>query len=460
MYNFSCALNESYAAQVTVVGGGPAGVCAAIAAARNGAKALLIESGNCLGGMATLGQVNPFMTCYDKDGDNMIIRGLFKEIVDRLVARGAAIDPGQVPAGSAFTSYIVVGHNHVTPFDAETLKVVLDEMCCEAGVQVLFHSTFVSPVMDENRLTGLVIMTKGGLKLVKSDIVIDCTGDADVAYRSGVPCEMGDEASGRIQPVTMFFRIGHVDSAKVEADIDANRDNFYRKDGVNYRSFYWRVAQARANGDWDLQRVSIGIFRGVREDEWNINTSRIMGVDATDPDQLSRAEMEGREQVQQIFRFLRKYVPGCENAVLLSTPAHIGVRETRHIKGEYILTTDDVLHGVLFDDSILLAANSIDVHGRFGPMSNEYVTVENGEYYGVPYRCLVPLKVENLLVAGRSVSATSEAAGAIRVMPPCMALGQAAGTAAAQAAAAHISPRQIDVQAPRDALRRQGAFLG
>lgn len=181
MYNFSCALNESYAAQVTVVGGGPAGVCAAIAAARNGAKTLLIESGNCLGGMATLGQVNPFMTCYDKDGDNMIIRGLFKEIVDRLVARGAAIDPGQVPAGSAFTSYIVVGHNHVTPFDAETLKVVLDEMCCEAGVQVLFHSTFVSPVMDENRLTGLVIMTKGGLKLVKSDIVIDCTGDADVA---------------------------------------------------------------------------------------------------------------------------------------------------------------------------------------------------------------------------------------------------------------------------------------
>ena len=207
MYNFSCALNESYAAQVTVVGGGPAGVCAAIAAARNGAKTLLIESGNCLGGMATLGQVNPFMTCYDKDGDNMIIRGLFKEIVDRLVARGAAIDPGQVPAGSAFTSYIVVGHNHVTPFDAETLKVVLDEMCCEAGVQVLFHSTFVPPVMEENRLTGLVIMTKGGLKLVKSDIVIDCTGDADVAYRSGVPCEMGDEASGRIQPVTMFFRI-------------------------------------------------------------------------------------------------------------------------------------------------------------------------------------------------------------------------------------------------------------
>lgn len=460
MYSFSCSLENSYTAQVTVVGGGPAGVCAAIAAARNGANTLLIESGNCLGGMATLGQVNPFMTCYDKDGEQMIIRGLFEEIVERLIARGGALHPGDIPTNSAFTSYITVGHKHVTPFDAELLKVVLDEMCTEAGVQVLFHTTFVSPVMQDNCLTGLVVMTKGGLRLVKTDMVIDCTGDADVACRSGVPCEMGDEASGRIQPVTMFFRIGNVDSAKVEADIARNRDNFYRKDGVNYRSFHWRVAEARANGDWDLQRVSIGMFRGVREDEWNINTSRIMGVDATDPDQLSHAEIEGRQQVQQIFRFLKKYVPGCENAVLMSTPAHIGVRETRHIKGEYILKTEDVLQGALPEDSILLAANSIDVHGRFGPMSNEYVTVENGEYYGVPYRCLVPLKVENLLVAGRCVSATSEAAGAIRVMPPCMALGQAAGTAAAQAVKTHTTPRTLDVQALRQTLRQQGAFLG
>lgn len=333
MYTFSCSLETSYNAQVTVVGGGPAGVCAAIAAARNGASTLLIESGNCLGGMATLGQVNPFMTCYDKDGEQMIIRGLFEEIVERLIARGGALHPRDIPTNSAFTSYITIGHKHVTPFDAELLKVVLDEMCAESGVQVLFHTTFVSPVLQDSRLTGMVIMTKGGLKLVKSDVVIDCTGDADVAYRSGVPCEMGDEASGRIQPVTMFFRIGNVDSAKVEADIERNRDNFYRKDGVNYRSFHWRVAEARANGDWNLQRVSIGMFRGVREDEWNINTSRIMGVDATNPDQLSHAEIEGRQQVQQIFRFLKKYVPGCENAVLMSTPAHIGVRETRHIKG-------------------------------------------------------------------------------------------------------------------------------
>lgn len=458
-YQLNCSIPYYYTSEIAVVGGGPAGVCAAIAAARTGAKVLLIESGNCLGGMATIGQVNPFMTSFDKSGENMIIRGLFAEIIDRLVARGAAIQPRDVPPGQSFTSYITVGHNHTAPFDAEVLKVVLDEMCEEAGVQVLFHSSFISPIMEGNAVRGLVIATKAGLRAVSAQMVIDCTGDADVAFRSGVPCEMGDEASGRIQPATMFFRIGNVDLAKVDADIEANRDNFYRKNGVNYRSFHWRVSEARENGDWDLQRVSIGMFRGVREDEWNINTSRIMGVDGTDPDSVTQAEITGRKQVQEIFRFLKKYVPGCENAILESTPAHVGIRETRHIKGEYVLNTDDVLQGNVPDDSILLAANSIDVHGRYGPMSNEYVTVENGEYYGVPYRCLVPLNVENLLVAGRCVSATSEAAGAIRVMPPCMALGQAAGTAAALALKNDVSVRNLDTALLKETLKKQNAYL-
>ena len=191
------------------------------------------------------------------------------------------------------------------------------------------------------------------------------------------------------------------------------------------------VAEAKAAGDWNLKRVSIGLFRGVKEDEWFINTSRIMGVNSTDPESWSDAESEGRRQVQQIFAFFKKYVPGCADARLLCTGSTVGVRESRHIYGEYRLTVDDCLHGRRPPDTILCAANSVDIHGRFGPMSNQYVTVQDGDYYGVPYRCLVPLKVENLLVAGRCLSATSEAAGAVRVMPPVMAMGQAAGTAAA-----------------------------
>lgn len=445
---------------VVVVGGGPAGFCAAVAAARNGARTVLVEQYGCCGGMATSGLVGPFMTSYDKSGKQMIIRGLFEEVVNRLVAIGGAIHPEKIPAGSAFTSYIIVGHNHVTPFDPEALKRVIDEMLTEAGVKILYHTSFVEPLMTDNRMEGVIVTSKSGLEAIRSKVVIDCSGDADVAYRAGVPCELGDEASGRIQPATMFFRIGNVDSAKVEADIIANKDNFYRKNGVNYRSFHWRVAEARANGDWTLERVSIGMFRGVKEDEWSINTSRIMGIDGVDDESLTRGEIEGRKQVEEIYRFLKKYVPGCENAKLLSSASTLGIRETRHIKGERVMTTDDVLQGVVPEDAILLASNSIDVHGRYGPMSNEYVTVEEGEWYGVSYGCLVPEKVDQLLVAGRSISATSEAAGSFRVMPPCMEIGHAAGTAAAMAVKEGIDVRNIDRKALQERLKEEGSFLG
>ena len=445
---------------VAVIGGGPAGFCAAVAAARNGASTVLVEKNGGGGGMATYGLVGPFMTSYDKDGKNMIIRGLFEEVVERLLKQDGAIHPKDVPAGSAFTSYIVLGHEHCTPFDPEVLKRVIDEMLTEAGVKVLYHTSFVEPMMAEDRIEGVIVHSKSGLEAINAKTVIDCTGDADVAYRAGVPCELGDEESGRIQPATMFFRIGNVDSDKLEADIIANKDNFYRKNGVNYRSLHWRVTEARENGDWTLNRVSIGIFRGVKKDEWNINTSRIMGIDGTSGESLSEAEMVGRQQVKEIYAFLKKYVPGCENAILLSSAPTIGIRETRHIRGEYQLTTDDVLQGQVPEDAILLASNSIDVHGRFGPMSNEYVAVENGDWYGVSYRCLVPQKVEQLLVAGRCVSATSEAAGAIRVMPPCMELGHAAGVAAAMAVKNDCLVREVNTDELRAQMVREGSFLG
>ena len=174
---------------------------------------------------------------------------------------------------------------------------------------------------------------------------------------------------------------------------------------------------------------------------------------------------EGPEDTRTVECLLREafwnvYVPGCEEAVLLSSASQIGIRESRHIKGEAVLKTEEVLKGVVPKDAVLLAANSIDVHGRFGPLSNEYVTVEEGEWYGVPYGCLVPERVENLLVAGRSISATSEAAGAIRVMPPCMELGHAAGTAAAMAVKAGVIPRRIDRETLKEQLKKEGTFLG
>jgi len=443
---------------VLIIGAGPAGLCAAIAAARSGVRALLIEQNACSGGMATAGLVGPFMTCYDKSGERMIIRGLFEEIVDRLVAKGGALHPSGIPSGSAFTSWIGPGHSHVTPFEPEVLKTVADGMLRESGVRVLYHTRFVKALMEGNAVTGAVIHSKSGLQAVHARVIVDCSGDADVAADAGAAFELGRH--GTMQPATMFFRIGNVDSAKLEAEIRANLHAFHRENGVNYRSFHWRVAEARAAGDWNLERVSIGMFRGVKPDEWSINTSRIMGVDGTDAESLTEAEMEGRRQAAEIFSFIRKYLPGCGNAVLLSTASTVGIRETRHVRGDHVLTVDDVLDGRVAEDSILLAANSVDVHGRFGPLSNEYLTIRDGEWYGVPYRCLLPLGIENLLVAGRSVSAESDAAGAVRVMPPCMGMGQAAGTAAAMAVRQGLLPRRLDAAALRTALRENRVFLG
>lgn len=450
---------KTFRTDVAVIGGGPSGICAALAAARTGASTLLVEENGCSGGMATMGLVGPFMTCYDKTGETMIIKGLFEEIVNRLVQKGAAIHPSDVHSGSAFTSWITIGHEHVTPFEPETLKVILDEMLIESGVKVLYHTTFIYPEMENGTIQSVVVTSKSGSQRIQSKVFIDCTGDADVAFRSGVKCWKGNEELGIIQPASMFFRIGNVNLNLVEADISANKDNFYRKDGVNYRSFHWRVAEAKANGDWNLDRVSIGMFRGVKPDEWSINTSRIMGVDATDNESLTNGEIEGRRQVQTIFSFLRKYVPGCENAKLLSVASTLGIRESRHIQGEYTLSIDDVISGKVPKDSIFLASNSVDVHGRFGPKSNEYITVRDGNWYGVPYRCLVPIGVEGLLVAGRCVSATADAAGAIRVMPPCAASGQAAGTAAALSVIHKCSVRNLDTELLRNKLNEDGVFL-
>ncbi len=446
---------------VVVVGGGPAGFCAAAAAARNGAETVLIEQYGCCGGMATSGLVGPFMTSYNKSGDTMIIRGMFEEVIERLIAQGGAIHPRECRSGDPVSGYHFRGHDHCAPFDPEVLKKVIDEMLAEAGVSVLYHTSFVEPLMEGDRMKGIVVFSKNGMEIVKAEVVIDCSGDADVAYRAGVPCESGDEVQGRVQPSTMFFRIGNVDWKKVEEEAQANRYRFGNENGPGRGLFHWKIEEARENGDFHVDRLSVGIYQGVRKDEWNVNISRIADIDGTNTEDLSRAEVIGRQQVDEIYRFLKKYIPGCENAKLLSSASTIGIRESRHIQGEATLTAEDVLNGTVPEDAILLASNSIDVHGGAGgPAGTKYLTIENGEWYGVSFRSLVPLKVEQLLVAGRSLSATSEGAGAVRVMPPCMEMGHAAGVAAAAAVKAGCLVRDVDVKKVQAQMIKEGSFLG
>lgn len=448
-----------YSADLLVIGGGPAGVCAALAAARVGVKVMIVEQGGCLGGMATRGLVSPFMTCYDTTGETMIIRGIFEEIVEEMVALGGAIHPKDVRSGTPFTAWITTGHDHVTPFDAEIMKVVLDRMCAKAGVKVLFHTAFVKPVIRKDKITGAIFLTRSGFEGVNARMVIDSTGDGDVAYRSGVPCEFGNKAANTVQPATLFFKINCVDSARLIADVEPHISEFKKVNGVSYRTLFWRVAQAEAAGEWDIARKSVNIYRGVRPDEWSVNSTRISNVDSTDSESLTSAEIEGRRQVQELMNFFHKYVPGCENAALMSSAETVGIRESRHILGEYVLTADDLLDGKVPQDSVFLASNSVDIHGRFGGSTTEYLTVRNGRWYGVPYRSLIPKGIDNLLVAGRCLSASSDAAGAVRVMPPCMAMGQAAGTAAAIAIKAGVTPRSIDTDDLVSTLKKDKVFL-
>ena len=445
---------------VIVVGGGPAGACAAIAAARNGADVLVVEQGNCLGGMATRGLVGPFMTCSDTTGEQLIVQGLFMEIVERMVAAGA-IHPRDMRAGTPFTAWITHGHDHVTPFDPEALKFTLDDLCREAGVQILYHATFLAPVMEGGRIAGVEVFTKAGPQRIKAKVVIDATGDGDVAFRAGVPCELGDAGrGGAMQPCTTFFRIAGLPEEVLVEDYRSHGGGIGReKDGRGRRLLSWYVEKARAAGKWHIPRPHVNLYRGVRSDEWFVNCSRLSNVDATDPKSLSDAETEGRRQVREILDLLRTYLPGGENIRLVSTASTLGVRETRHVAGEYRLDKDDVVNGAVPPDSVFVCSSSIDLHGGKGQSGTLYMRVKKGRWYGVPYRCLVPQKVDGLLVAGRCVSASSVAAAAIRVMPPAMAMGQAAGTAAALACADGVAPRALDAARLVSTLRAQKVFL-
>lgn len=438
---------------VVVVGAGPAGLGAAIAAARSGAKTLVLDAAGCIGGMATSGGVGPFMTSFDSQGNNMVIRGIFRELVDRMEALGGAIQPGKTRNGDSYASYLRIGHNNVGPFKSDILKLVGTRMLQEAGAERMLHTQFVQVLMEGRRITGVVVANKDGLGVIQAKVVVDCSGDADVAARAGVDFVLGDRESGNIQPASLFFRIGNVDTARVTANMKAH----WQEIRPFFGPFSWLLKEYAQ--DWDnFPRGEIGVYEEVDPGVFRVNCSRILDVDATKTGDLTRATEVGQEQCLFIFNFLKKHAPGFENAILLNTADTIGIRETRHIQGEYTLTGQEVYDCVLHPDAIACMATCMDTHNRDNPGGTLHVP--DKPYFDVPYGCLVAKGVDNLLVAGRAISADAKAGSAIRMMPSCMAFGQAAGTAAAMAAAADIPVRKVPTDALRNALTRQGAFVG
>lgn len=436
---------------VLVVGGGMAGIAAAVSAARNGADTTLIEQYGALGGTGSIGLVGPFMTSFDETGKTQIVRGVFDEIVRRMVAVGGAVHPSEVSRGTPYSSFATYAHSNVTPYDPEALKLVADQMMEEARVRLYYH-TFMADVLKEaNAVEGVVVVNKSGVQAIRAKVVVDCTGDGDVAHLAGVPMAKGRDRDGKMQPMSMFFRVGGVDD-KALAE--------WKREHPDDRLFSLDIAEAKAKGEpFSIPRDSLGLYKTLRPGEYRANASRLLGYDSTDVDSLTKAEVEGRKQVWELMRFWWKHSPAMKNAYLIDTAAMVGVRESRRIIGEYVLKAEDVVQATQFPDVVAMNGFMIDIHNPEG-VGQAAPPVKAAPAYEIPYRSLVPLKVDQLLVGGRCLSATHEALGAVRVMPPACATGEAAGTAAALSVTLDVAPRRLPVDELQRKLLAQGAYLG
>jgi len=450
----------NYETEVLVIGGGNAGCAAAIAAARNGARVMLVERYGFLGGTATAALVGPWMTFHA--GKERVVGGIAQEIVERLVAMGAS--PGHVEDASSYVPTI-------TPFDAEYHKALLFEMMEEAGVRLLLHALFVEAAVETSaegkQVTGAVFQTLSGRREVSAQRVIDATADAHVSAAAGVPFQVGDEREGLVQPVTMIFRLSHVDLDETAAYLREHPDQirthlapeqFSSATLTAVAGFWNEWRQAREAGEVHIQREIVSFFASPYPDEVVVNMTRVVRINPLDADDLTRAEVEARRQVMELVRFFKSRIPGFGRARLAGTATQVGIRETRRIVGDYMLTAEDLLIARKFPDAIARSGYPIDIHN---PKGEGTVTkrLPPGETYQIPYRCLLPHGIENLLVAGRCISTTHEAVASTRLTPTVMTIGQAAGTAAALSLREGVTPRRLDVVRLRETLIEQGVDL-
>jgi hypothetical protein len=440
---------------VLVVGGGPSGLTAALAASEDGLRVGLIESRSFVGGNMTIGL--PVLGFLGQKG-NQIIDGLPQKFIERLRSeRDGASEHRPCPL-----------HMGITLVEPEAVKTVALEMLTEAGVDVLFYTFFAGAIVEDGEIRGIITESKSGRSAILAKVVIDCTGDADVAYAAGVPTEKGNE-NGGMQPPTLMFCLGGVDTDKLRMTI-ANAPKAartYLTDFIPAEYFGQNhqfivvglrelIAQARQERGLNIPNERTIIITGLKKGEVWINMTRIAGTDGTDARSLTEGEIEGRRQIDDIVTYLTNYVAGFENAYFTKTAPFLGIRETRRIVGQYMMTQEDVLSCRHFDDAIAVASYPIDIHR---PNDEDCTLIWCGDCYDIPYRSLVPSKVDNLLVAGRSISATHEAMGAIRVMATCMAMGEAAGRAAKISVRGNRSPAEIDVQELRRQQLEKGVYL-
>ncbi|MEO7234200.1 MAG: FAD-dependent oxidoreductase [Lapillicoccus sp.] len=426
-------LRCGWSGDVLVVGGGSAGSSAAVAAARAGARTLLVEGGGFLGGTGTR-VLDTFYGFYAPgEGNARVVGGVGWEVCERLAARGMSFErPNTYGAGTGVT------------YEPEALKVLWDELVVSAGADVLLYGLVTAAVVADGRVVGVVVETRAGPMRLDAAVVVDATGDGDVAWRAGAELAPSLPLDG-IQPATSTFRLGGVAA-----------------EPATTKEIHALMAEAIETGTYALPRregsIHVTTVPGVR----HANMTRVAGRDLTDPWELTRAEQEGRRQSWEYARFLHDRVPGFEKSYLLGTSPRLGIRETRRLVGCFVLSGEDFREGRSHDDDIARCGAPIEDHSAGGATKWEYVgglAEPDGATYGIPFGTLVPVALDGLLAAGRFFSATHEAHASARSIAQCMAMGHAVGVAAAMAADSGVPVREVDTTMLRERLTAAGALV-
>jgi len=418
-------------ADVVVLGAGSAGCTAAIAAARAGADTLLVERYGFLGGTSTM-VLDTFYGFYIPGNDaRRVVGGIPWEIVERLRRYGMVIErPSSYGAGQAVT------------YDPPTLQVVWEQTALEVGVRLRLHTSCIDVQKEGDRVTGIVVGGKSGMGLITGKVFVDTSGDADLCFRADAPFQPAGE-DGPAQSLTTTFRLANVDE---ERALKVKRADLVRM-----------MKEANLSGDYCLPREEGSVHRTPLRGVVATNMTRVAYVDGTDPVELTKAEVEGRKQAMEYVRFLRERIPGYEQAYLINFSTQIGIRETRRVYGDYRLTREDVLGARHFPDAIAQCGAPIEDHHPGSDTRWEYLPT--GATYDIPLRSLIPQTVANVLTAGRCLSATHDAHASVRSMGQCMAMGQAAGAAAALAVQTNSIVRAVSVPQLQQQLRSDGALF-
>lgn len=418
---------------VLVAGGGPAGVAAALAASRQGASVRLIEGHSCLGGMGTAGLVPGFSEF--SDGVNFLAGGVGREILDALRAAGGSVS--------------LTGRG---AFRGEVLKRVYDEALTEAGVPFTFHTQLVDVIADAGRVQAAICAGKSGLFAIRAKVFVDCSGDGDLAALAGAAYEKGD-ANGAMMPGTLCSSWAGIDWRKV------------KESGLGKGNK--RIEEAFKDGVFTLEDRHLPGMWPVSESLGGGNIGHTFDLDGTDEESLTRSYLWGRKSMLEYEVYYKRYLKGFEEMELVATGALMGVRETRRVIGDYVLSIDDFQNRASFEDEIGRYCHAVDIHiakpdkESYDKFREEFTTMRlgEGESYGIPYRVLTPRGLENTLVAGRCVSADRGVQASIRCMPACYITGQAAGAAAAMAAQTETDVHDVDVRELQKRLKAMGAFL-